>query len=69
MSTGFKITQETWEHMPPEQRDWIVFETMLALREDVEALKTKRWINSSLAFIGGVVGGIIFCLAKSLGFK
>ena len=66
MVNGFKITKETWEHTPPEQRDWIVFETILAMREDIESLKAKKWINSTFAVIGGAIGGFVFSLLKSV---
>lgn len=69
MGNGFKITQETWERMPKEQRDWIMYETVLAMRDDIDLLKSKRWINSGCAVIGGAIGGFLFSLLKSVGFK
>ena len=69
MANGFKITKETWEHTAPEQRDWITFETILAMREDIESLKAKKWINSTFAVIGGAIGGFLFSLLKSVGVK
>lgn len=69
MANGFKITKETWEHTPPEQRDWIMFETVLAMRDDIEALKSKKWINSGCAVVGGAIGGFLFSLLKLMGVK
>lgn len=69
MANGFKITEETWKHTPTEQRDWIVFETILAMRDDIESLKAKRWVNSGCAVAGGAIGGFLFSLFKFLGVK
>lgn len=69
MANGFKITQETWEHMPKEQRDWILYETVLSMRQDIEALKSKRWVYSGCAIIGGAIGGFLFSLLKFMGVK
>ncbi|MFA5377514.1 MAG: hypothetical protein WC455_17315 [Dehalococcoidia bacterium] len=53
---GFVITKETWDHMPKEQRDWILFDTMQRLTSEVKCL--KRW-NKGMGFCGGIVGGIV----------
>jgi hypothetical protein len=58
MANGFAITKETWEHMPTEQRDWIVFETMQGMRNDIEKLKKRPVTDKLYSFAGGIVGGI-----------
>lgn len=66
MANEFRITQDTWERMPKEQRDWIMYETVLGMKDDINILKAKRWVNSGCALIGGAVGGFIFSLMKSV---
>ena len=59
---GFIITRETWEHMPQEQRDWILFDTMQRLTTEIKCL--KRW-NRGAGFLGGIAGGLL----AAMGFK
>jgi len=61
---GFIITKETWEHMSQEQRDWVLFDTMKNLTNDVKSL--KRW-NKCTSFLGGIVGGVAAVLGIKLG--
>lgn len=65
MANGFEITKETWEHMPKEQRDWILFETILSMKRaqgsmkaDIDKLKKRPLVDRACSFAGGVVGGI-----------
>ena len=69
MGNGFEISKDTWDHMPPEQRDWIMFETMQRMNSRLAKLESKKWINSGCAVIGGAIGGFLFSLLKSVGFK
>ena len=62
MSNGFIISKDTWDHMPENQRDWILFDTMQSLTMEVKIL--KRW-NRVFSFAGGIVGGA----ATALGIK
>ena len=63
MTDGFIITKDTWDHMPTEQRDWILFETMQQMVQrcqvcDARITKLERPIANRLwAMAGGVVGG------------
>ncbi len=59
---GFVITKETWDHMPEDQRNWILFDTMQRLTSEVKIL--KRW-NRVSSFAGGIIGGA----AAGLGIK
>jgi hypothetical protein len=59
---GFVISKETWERMPKDQRDWIIFDTVQRLTTEVKCL--KRW-NKCFSFSGGIFGG----LAAILGLK
>jgi len=61
-NNGFVITKETWEHMPVEQRDWILFDTMQRLTSEVKRL--RKW-NKGMGVVGGIIGGI----AATLGIK
>lgn len=69
MANGFEINEETFKNIPKDQRDWILFSTTIAIRKDVEILKAKKWYDSGCAFIGGIIGGLAFTVAKALGVK
>lgn len=73
MSNGFEITKETWQAMPAEQRDWILFETLQKMNARLGKLEDKNkkwtWINSGFAVCGGAVGGFMFSFLKFLGVK
>ncbi len=58
MANGFTITKETWEHMPKEQRDWVLFETMLTMKRDIDRLKKRPLADKFYSFMGGIVGGV-----------
>jgi uncharacterized protein (DUF1786 family) len=62
---GFVITKDTWEHMPEEQKSWIMFETMQTMNTRLKVL--EKW-NKALSFGGGIVGGgLAWCAIKFLG--
>lgn len=67
MANGFKITEDSWEHMTADQRHWIVFDTMQTINARLAKLESKKWIHSTCAVIGGAIGGFLFSLLKSVG--
>ena len=64
MSNGFIISKDTWDHMPDEQKEWIMFETMQAVHVQIKQL--KRW-NKLSSFAGGIVGGACAALGIKVG--
>ena len=66
MSNGFIVNEKDWENMTPAQQSWMVFNAVQAMDERVQKLESKSWIFSVYSFIGGVVGGIAFNVAKVL---
>ena len=59
------IKDKDWERATPEQRDWMVFNTLQSLDRRLEKLEKRPWIDKSVAFIGGIIGGSL----ASLGIK
>lgn len=55
-NNGFVVNRETWNRIPQEQRDWLLFDTMTNLICRLKSL--ERW-NKTLSFSGGVVGGAL----------
>jgi hypothetical protein len=55
----FAINKATWERIPQEQRDWIMFETIQGINGRLRSL--ERW-NKALSFTGGIIGGIAAAL-------
>lgn len=69
MANGFIVTKEDWDHMTPEQRDWMVFNAVQSMNVRLNKLENKKWINSGCAVVGGAIGGFLFSLLKLLGVK
>jgi hypothetical protein len=69
MANGFIVTKEDWENMTPDQQSWMTFNAVQAMNDRVSCLEKKKWVNSSCAVIGGIIGGIGFSIAKALGWK
>ena len=66
MSNGFSISKETWDHMEPEQRDWIMFETMQTVSERVKALENRTLFDRTCSFLGGIIGGCAAMLGAKM---
>ena len=57
MANGFLvITEHTWKKMPPEERDWIIYETLKHTNDRMK--KLEKW-NKPFSFIGGILGGFL----------
>lgn len=69
MANGFIVTEKDWENMTPAQQSWMTFNAVQSMDKRVECLEDKKWINSGCAFIGGIIGGLAFSVAKYLGVK
>ncbi|MDD5722700.1 MAG: hypothetical protein PHY29_03045 [Syntrophales bacterium] len=71
MSNGWEISKDTWDHMQPAQREWILFETVQKVCQRVECLETRErkaspWPNRALSFAGGVVGGVLAIFGREV---
>lgn len=69
MLNGVKDYAQWKETMTQEQRDYKMFEVLCNLDKRLEKLESKSIINKTVAFFGGIVGGIsayICVLVKSL---
>ena len=60
---GFIISKEAWSRMDKEERDWIIYETLLGMHERLKRL--ERW-NRFSSFCGGILGGILAALGLKL---
>jgi hypothetical protein len=67
VSNGFIVTKEDWENMTPDQQSWMTFNAVQAMNDRVSCLEKHKWVNSTLAFAGGIIGGIIFFVVKAIG--
>jgi hypothetical protein len=61
------IKDKDWERATPEQRDWMIFNTLQSLDRRLQKLERQPWIDKSLAFIGGVIGGGLAFLGIQIG--
>jgi len=64
MANGVIVDETSWKAINPEERDRMIFNTLKAIEERLQVLENKKWINSGCAFLGGVVGGIVFNIVK-----
>ena len=58
-----------WQNVSPEQRDRLIYNTLVSMDRRLKVIEGKKWVNSGCAVIGGVIGGILFNIAKLLGVK
>ena len=78
------VTKETWNKLTAENRDWILYESLAKIEERItkieslpnactafprlDRIEKKSLFHKSIAFMGGVVGGIIaFFTTKIVG--
>ena len=48
------VDEKDWKEMPPERRDWLIFNTLESM--DCRLKKLERW-NACFSFVGGIIGG------------
>ncbi len=53
------VNQETWNKISPDDRAWILYNTMLDIEERLKRLENRSFFNKTLAFLGGIFGGIV----------
>ncbi len=56
---GFVITKETWENMPAEQREWLLFDTLQDMNRRLKDVERRPFRDKCWAFAGGIVGGAL----------
>ena len=70
MANGTIIFDEKdWQNISPEQRDRLIYNTLVSMDKRLKTIEGKKWFNSGCAFIGGIIGGLAFTVAKSLGIR
>jgi hypothetical protein len=61
---GVNIDEKAWEELPQVQRDRLIYLALSSIDKRLLILENRKWMHSSIAFIGGVVGGIAFQVGK-----
>lgn len=51
------IHEKDWEKSTPEQRDWLVFNTLQSMNNRLVILEARRAWDKAILFAGGVIGG------------
>jgi hypothetical protein len=59
MVNGFIITKETWENMPQDQREWLLFDTLQDVNTRLKVVEKRPFTDKCFAFFGGIVGGAL----------
>lgn len=58
-NTKMIVNKETWNKLAGEERDWILYNSLQDLDERLRHLENKSFFNKSLAFLGGIFGGMV----------
>lgn len=56
------VTEKDWEKASPEQRDWMVLNTLKSMDERLRTLEKWLFLKTLCLFAGSVVGGAIMIL-------
>lgn len=64
---GFVITKDTWAELPPEQREWLLFDTIQDMNVRLKAVEKRPLIDKCFAFAGGIIGGVLAFLGVKWG--
>lgn len=54
-----KIDKEEFLKHPEGEQNWILYGAVQGHEERITKLESQRWIKGSLAFVGGIFGGIL----------
>ena len=58
MANGFLVINEKdWEKAGPDQRDWMIFNTLQNMDQRLGKLEKRPWIDKACSFVGGILGG------------
>jgi len=60
------VSEESWRGMPEEDRAWLMFNTLQAVDQRVTKLEKRKWLDKSLTFGGGALGGFLAYLGINL---
>jgi len=64
---GFVITKETWEKLPQEQREWMLYDTVQDMNNRLKAVEKRPLTDKCLAFVGGLIGGALSAIGIKWG--
>lgn len=53
------LDEKDWKEVSPEQRDRMIYNTLVSIDGRLKKLENKKWINSSCALIGGAIGWMV----------
>lgn len=53
-----KIDKEEFLKHPEGEQNWILYEAAVGHEERIVKLEKQKWVKGSLAFAGGIIGGV-----------
>jgi len=59
VENGYGRPEETWENMPAEQREWLLFDTLQDMNRRLKDVECRPFKDKCWAFAGGIVGGAL----------
>jgi hypothetical protein len=71
MANGFyEIDEQTFKNMPSKDREWILYKTFNSYRTVTNSrlvkLERRKWVNTVASGFGGMIGGVVAVLGKSM---
>jgi hypothetical protein len=68
MGNGFiTVNRKDWEDATPEQRDWMIFNTLQTIHVRLKALEKKGLYDKGCSLLGGIIGGACAFFGIKLG--
>ena len=59
MANGFIVVNDkNWENATPEQRDWMMFNTLQSVDARLKSLEERKLFDRTCSFLGGIIGGV-----------
>lgn len=63
------IGEKDWAKATPEQRDWMVYQTLQSLNNRMTTLECRPLTDKFLSFVGGLIGGFIAAIGVKWGLR
>jgi hypothetical protein len=51
------VDREAWKHLTPEDRDFMIYDTLNALNGRLRALERWAWLKAASQFMAAMIGG------------
>lgn len=53
------MDEKTWGKLTPENRDWIIYNTVAGQGKRIDKLENRHLVHKALSVVGGFIGGMM----------